>query len=165
MIPDPKQLAEQIFDLFPPALSQSIVEEYGIDGDSEQRRAIAQEILALSIFWIECALRVSIKEPLQQQIYEHVCFLLKERWEGRFELDGSALDGFSQDLPEKRKGYESITQHGGEPIEVLNHAVEQLESKGLTLSADRQLILALFVDYVPIDEVGEVIGEIEEMLG
>jgi hypothetical protein len=165
MIPDPRQLAEQIFDLLPPAISPSIVEEYGVEADPEQRQAIAEEILALSIFWIECALRVSIQEPLHQQIYEHFCFFLKDRWEIRFELDGSDFDRFFQDLPQKRKGYESITQPGGEPIEVLTYAADQLESKHLTSSLDHKNILALFVDFVPLDEAGEVIGEIEEALG
>ena len=158
-------MTERIFQVIPTSLSQSTLEEYGVSVSDEQTEHIAREILTLSLFWIGCALRVSLKEAQHQEIFDDLCECIREQWEETFALPESGVDDFFDSLPQARATYLQMTRGGAEPVEVLQHATDLLEARGMIRAEERQNALALLIDFVPVDEVGEVIGEIEEELG
>lgn len=158
-------MAERLFQLVPPALSPSTYEEYGLEIPHQNRKAITRHILALTLYWIDCALRVSLKDIHYKHIFEEVCHRIREQWEDSFELDKNDVRQFFEELIPLHADYKKMSREGGQPIDVLQKAVTALEGQGLIRHEDQQSTLALFVDFIPVDEVGEVVAEIEAELG
>ncbi len=57
-----------------------------------------------------------------------------------------------------------ITQQGGEPIAVLSDTTGALEHDNVIAAHDRQNLLAVLLDLVPLDEIGDLVAELEQTL-
>ena len=159
-----QETAKALVQLIPPSVAPDFLEEYGLTLTAQQAQAVTKELLALSLYWITCAVRVSIPEPvcsrMQQAIREHV----REKWGSRFGLVHMPIDEFYAAMEHKHRTWEDITQQGGEPIAVLSAAAEGLEDDGVIATHDRQHLLAVLLDLVPIEEIGELVAELEQTL-
>lgn len=159
-----QETAKALVQLIPPSVAPDFLEEYGLTLTTQQAQAVTKELLALSLYWITCAVRVSIPEPvcsrMHQAIHEHV----RDKWGSRFGLVHVPIDEFYAAMEHKHRTWEDIAQQGGEPIAVLSHAAERLEDDNVIASHDRQKLLAVLLDLVPIDEIGELVAELEETL-
>ena len=97
---------------------------------------------------------------MHQIIHEQI----REKWGTRFGLVHVSIDEFYAAMEHKHRAWEDLTQQGGEPIAVLSAAAEGLEDDHVIASHDRQNMLAVLLDLVPIDEIGELVAELEETL-
>ncbi|MCY4612453.1 MAG: hypothetical protein OXB94_02375 [Nitrospira sp.] len=158
------QTAKALVQLIPPSVAPDFLEEYGLTLTSQQAQAVTKELLALSLYWMTCAVRVSIPEPACSQLHESIREQVREKWGSRFGLVHVPIDQFYAEMERKHRTWEDITQQGGEPIAVLSTAAEALEDDNVTAAHDRQNVLAVLLDLVPIDEIGELVAELEETL-
>ncbi len=158
------QTAKALVQLIPPSVAPDFLEEYGLTLTAQQAQAVTKELLALSLYWTTCAVRVSIPEPVCSQMHQAIREHIREKWGSRFGLVHVSIDEFYATMEFKHRTWESITQQGGEPIAVLSDAARGLEDDNVIASRDRQQILAVLLDLVPIDEIGELVAELEQTL-
>ena len=52
-------------------------------------------------------------------------------------------------------------QEGGSPIAVFGESAGSLEFSGAIEAGDRQKLLALFIDVIPVDACGELVAGLE----
>lgn len=159
-----QETAKALVQLIPPSVAPDFLEEYGLTLTTQQAQALTKELLALSLYWIACAVRVSIPEPVGSRMHQIIHEQIREKWGTRFGLVHVPIDEFYATMEHKHRTWEDITQQGGEPIAVLSAAAEGLEDDHVIASHDRQNMLAVLLDLVPIDEIGELVAELEETL-
>ncbi|MCY3729021.1 MAG: hypothetical protein OXF97_08520 [Nitrospira sp.] len=159
-----QQTAKALVQLIPPSVAPDFLEEYGLTLTAQQAQAVTKELLALSLYWMTCAVRVSIPEPVCSQMHEAIHKQVREKWGSRFGLVHVPIDEFYAAMERKHRTWEDITQQGGEPIAVLSAAAEGLVDDDVVPVHGRQSILAVLLDLVPIDEIGELVAELEETL-
>ena len=59
------QTAQELVRLIPPSATPDFFEDYGLTLTAQQAQAVTMELLALTTYWITCAIRVSIpRNPL-----------------------------------------------------------------------------------------------------
>ncbi len=159
-----QQTAKALVQLIPPSVAPDFLEEYGLVPTTEQAQAITKELLALSMYWMTCAIRVSIPEPVCGQMHRAIREHIREKWSSKFGLVHVPIDQFFAVMERKHQTWEHMTQQGGEPIAVLSEAARGLEDDHVIASQDRQKLLAVLLDLVPIDEMGTLVAELEETL-
>ncbi|MGH7167619.1 MAG: hypothetical protein ACREII_03725, partial [Nitrospiraceae bacterium] len=57
--------------------------------------------------------------------------------------------------------YDRVIQEGGTPVMVFTESASILESVGTVQPEDRQKILALLIDLIPVDPIGEQVAELD----
>lgn len=159
-----QETAKALVQLIPPSVAPDFLEDYGLTLTTQQAQAVTKELLALSLYWIACAVRVSIPEPVCSRMHQAIHERVREKWSSRFGLVHVPIDAFYGTMEHKHRTWESITQQGGEPIAVLSDAARELEDDHVIASHDRQKLLAVLLDLVPIDEIGDLVAELEETL-
>ncbi len=159
-----QQTAKALVQLIPPSVAPDFLEEYGLVLTTQQAQAITKALLALTMYWMTCAVRVSIPEPVCGQMHRAIREHVREKWGSRFGLVHVPIDQFFAVMERTHQTWEQVTRQGGEPIAVLSDAARGLEDDNVIASQDRQKILAVFLDLVPIEEIGELIAELEETL-
>ena len=164
MTEEAQQTAKALVELIPPSVAPDFLEDYGLTLTTQQAQAITKELLALTLYWITCAVRVSIPEPVCSRMHEAIREHVREKWGSRFGLVHVPIDQFYAAMERKHRTWEAIAQQGGEPIAVLSAAAEGLEDDDVIAAHDRQNMLAVLLDLVPIDEIGELVAELEETL-
>ena len=159
-----QQTAKALVELIPPSVAPDFLEEYGLTLTAEQAQAVTKELLALSLYWITCAVRVSIPEPVCSRMHQAIHEQVREKWGSKFGLVHVPIDEFYAAMERKHRTWEDIAQQGGEPIAVLSAAAEGLEDDDVIVAHDRQPMLAVLLDLAPIDEIGALVAELEETL-
>ena len=159
-----QETAKALVQLIPPSVAPDFLEEYGLTLTTQQAQAVTKELLALSLYWITCAVRVSIPEPVCSRMHQDIHERVREKWGSRFGLVHVPIDQFYAEMERKHRAWEDIAQQGGEPIAVLSAAAAGLEDDGVIPARDRQNMLAVLLDLVPIDEIGELVAELEQTL-
>ena len=159
-----QQTAKALVQLIPPSVTPDFLEEYGLTLTTQQAQAITKELLALTLYWMTGAVRVSIPEPVCSQMHQAIHEHVREKWGSRFGLVHVPIEQFYAVMERKHQTWEHITQQGGEPIAVLSDAAQGLEGDNVIASHDRQKILAVLLDLVPFEEMGELIAELEQTL-
>jgi hypothetical protein len=160
----PQQMTEQFCSVLPPKLTSEILEEYGLELSPPIIQRIIQDTLSLSLFWMEQAIRVTLPKELTSYLLEGIYQYVRGGWNTDYELDPEEVDPFFSRIPQQHANWDKIVKQGGEPIAVLTEAVSTMEAENIVSPKEGQKLLALFLDLVPIEEVGEVAGGIEEEL-
>ena len=159
-----QQTAKDLVQLIPPSVAPDFLEEYGLTLTTQQAQAITKELLALTLYWMTCAVRVSIPEPVCSQMHQAIREHVREKWGSRFGLVHVPIEQFYAVMERKHQTWEHLAQQGGEPIAILSDAAQGLEGDNVIASRDRQKILAVLLDLVPFEEMGGLIAELEETL-
>ncbi len=159
-----QQTAKALAQLIPPAVAPDFLEDYGLTLTAPQAQAVTKELLALSLYWMTCAVRVSIPEPVGSWMRQAIDEQVREKWGSRFGLVHVPIEAFYAAMEHKHRMWEDIAQQGGEPIAVLGEAARALEDDTGVSPRDRQNLLAVLLDLVPIDEIGELVAELEQTL-
>lgn len=163
----PIQAADMLFANIPHAIGSDALEEYGLEGGRSQSRQITREVLFLSLFWIGCALRVSLPARATQRILEELHQCIRRHWRDELHLDQGdpgEIDRFFQELEARRATYEALMQEGADPLALAGETAAQLDLMGAVPSTDRTKALALVFDLVPIDDIGAVIETIDSIV-
>ena len=161
MTQTPEEMVKEFYGVFPQRLSSTTLGEYGLELSSSNVQRITLEILSLSVFWMKQAMRVALSQDLAEQILQGIRQSIQEKWTTDFGLNPEHLTGFFERIDHQHGGWENITKQGGETIAVLGEASSSVELEGTIGVQDRQNLLALYLDLVPIEELGEIAGRIE----
>lgn len=157
-------MTEQFCSVLPPKLTSEILEEYGLELSPPIIQRTIQDTLSLSLFWMEQAIRVTLPKELTSYLLEGIYQCVRRGWNTDYELDPEEVAPFFSRIPQQHTKWDKIVKQGGEPIAVLTEAVSTLEDENIINPKEGQKLLALFLDLVPIEEVGEIAGAIEEEL-
>ncbi len=158
------QTAKDLVALIPPAVAPDFLEEYGLSLTQQQAQAITKTLLSLSIYWMTCAIRVSIPEPACGRMHQVIQEQIREKWGSKFGLVHVPIEPCLAGMAGQHQTWEHLNRQGGEPIAVLSEAARRLEADNIIASRDEQKILAVFLDLVPVEEIGERVAELEQSL-
>jgi hypothetical protein len=155
----PAQAAERLFALLPHGLARATLEEYGIAATPAQAQQITRELLSVNLFWIDSALKVSLSKTDAGRILDALRQRILAVWTSEFGLDGHDPQQYFKEAEERRQLYDGILQEGGAPIAVLTETASMLEADGAVPAENRQNVLALLLDVVPEEEIGDAVQE------
>lgn len=152
-----QQAAESVFALFPLPLAQATLEEYGVEATDEQIQLITREVLSLNLFWTHHALLSVLSKIEGERVFDELCRYVRAAWETMLGLDQPALAGYFEEAAERRALYDQIVQEGGSPIAVFTETAALAESDGAIRPEDSQKFLALLIDLIPVEAIGETV--------
>ena len=158
------QTANALFDLIPPAVAPDFLKDYGLDLTPGQARAMTTMLLSLTLYWINCAIRVSIPEPVCGHMFRVIQERVSEKWGSRFGLVHVPIAQARSVMETQHQTWEHLVRQGGEPVTVLHDAAGRLAADEIPASSDEQKILAVLLDLVPIEEIGAHVAELEQTL-
>ena len=157
-----KNAAARLFDLIPPAMPLEVLEQYGLNVTIPQAQTITKEILTLSAYWVRCALQAGMPEQFGNTIWQCMNEYIQQHWESKFGLEMESLEKFLGEIDQRHGDWDELTRRGAEPITVLSQAAMDLDEKSLVPQGHQQSLVALFLDFVPLDEIGAIAEAIEE---
>lgn len=157
----PIQAAEALFRIMPRAVSPGTLEEYGIEASREQTQQITRELLSLSLFWARWALRTHVPARDVTRIFDEFRPCILGNWETSLGQAGQDAQRYFDDMEERHLNYDEIVKEGGAPVAVATEAAAIMEQTGAIRAEDRQRALALLIDQIPVDELGELAQNIK----
>ena len=161
----PQEMIEQFCSVLPQRLTSTLLDEYGLTLSPSTIQRTTQEILSLTLFWMEQAFRVTLPKELTSYLLEGITQSVRGTWKTDYELDPDEEAQFFRRMPQQHENWEKMVRQGGEPIAVLSEAVSSLEAENIIGSEDGQKLLAMFLDLVPIEEVGGDCGGNRRRIG
>ena len=159
----PRQAAEALFHIMPRAVSLSTLEEYGLEASREQAQQITREMLSLSLFWARWALRTHMSAKEVTRVFDEFQQCVLRNWETSLEQARQDAQRYFDEMEERHLTYDEIIREGGAPIAVATEAAAIMEQTGAIRTDDRQRALALLIDEIPVDGLGELAQYIKLM--
>ena len=156
----PREAAETLYAAMPRAMTLETLREYGLEVSPEQARHITQEILSLSLYWIHTALQASLRADDAERVSRELIQCIERGWKN-FNMQERDYATALEDATHRRGGYDQIVQEGGSPIAVFGESAGSLEFSGAIEMGNREKLLALFIDMIPVDTFGELVAEFE----
>ena len=156
----PREAAESLYSAMPHALSIDLLREYGLEVSPEQARHITQEALSLSLYWIHTALRSTLKAVDAEHVATELAQRIQLGWSD-FDIKERVHAAVLEEAKHRHAGYAQIVQEGGSPIAVFGESAGALEFSGTIEAGDRQKLLALFIDMIPVETFGELVAGFE----
>ncbi len=157
----PTQAAEALFRIMPHAVSPSTLEEYGIEAAREQAQQITREMLSVSLFWARWALRAHVSAMDATRVFDEFRQCVLRNWGASLGQAGQDAQRYFDDMEERHLTYDEIIKEGGIPVAVATEAAAIMEQTGAIGAEDRQRALALLIDQIPVDELGELAENIK----
>ena len=157
----PSQMAERLAALLPPALSPALLEDYRLEHVVPHAPQLTHELLGLSLFYITAALEAHYRGIGDVLVSPEVRRLLFQRWTKVYGLPEPDWEGFLHDLPERFRLYERVNAEGGSAVSVATEVAADLESNWVIRSEDEPQALALLVDLVQVDAIGDLFETLE----
>ncbi|MFQ5992167.1 MAG: hypothetical protein ACE5NA_06980 [Nitrospiraceae bacterium] len=157
----PAQVADLLVRKFPQTLTPAILEEYGLESTPEQAKQISRELLSLNLFWAQCAVQTVLSDSESSLVVAELQRSACDERGPELGTGEQAQRAYFAELGERRATYTKIMQEGGAPIAIFTEAASLLEAARAVRREDRQKVLALFVDLVPVDELGEELDDID----
>lgn len=156
----PREAAESLYAAMPHAMTLDLLREYGLEVTSEQARHITEEALSLNLYWIHTALQASLRASDAERVSRELTQCIVSGWKD-FDMPGRDHAAAFDEAQTRRAGYDRIVQEGGSPIAVFGESAGSLEFSGAIEAGERQKLLALFIDLIPVDAFGDLIASLE----
>jgi hypothetical protein len=160
MAQSPREVAESLYAAMPHGMSLDLLSEYGLEISPEQARHITRELLSLNLYWVHTALQSNLRQDDVERIWTKLEQRIQLEWK-ESHLQGHEHAAVFEEAKNKRAAYDQIVQEGGSPIAVFGESAASLEFSGTIETGDRQKLLALFIDLVPVDTFGELMDSLE----
>ncbi len=156
-----KQVSESLFALMPRAISPAALEEYGIEVSVEQAVVITREVLSVNLFWVYSALETLLTVLERERVLLELLQLVGRAWVSEFGFKQGDVVEYFEKVDARRVAYDQVVRAGGEPVSVFGEAAAILETNKVIDARDRNNILALLIDLVPVDSYGDVLEDID----
>ena len=156
----PREAAETLYAAMPCAMTFETLSEYGLEVSPDQARHITQEILSLSLYWIHTALQASLRADDAERVSRELIQCIERGWKN-FNMQERDYATALEDATHRRGGYDQIVQEGGSPIAVFGESAGSLEFSDAIEMGNREKLLALFIDMIPVDTFGELVADFE----
>lgn len=157
----PDDAAQNLYAIISRALSGAALEDYGLSIPREQGDHLLRELLSLCLFWAWSALDSRLSDKDRDRVWTAFMQRLHDGWSQELGLPSDDLARYEAELAQRRRLYESLTREGAAPPAVAAEAAGVMEADSLIESEDRPKLLALLVDLVPADELGESVEELD----
>jgi hypothetical protein len=157
----PTEAAQNLHRIMSRALSGAALEDYGLSTSREQGDQILRELLSLCLFWGWSALDSGLSDKDRDRVWTALAHRIEEAWASELGLPPQDFDSYLTEFAQRRRLYESLTREGANPAAVAAEAAGVMEADSLIEPENRQKLLALMVDLVPADELGEAVEELE----
>ncbi len=157
----PADAAQHLYTIISRALSGAALEDYGLSVSREQGDQVLRELLSLGLFWAWAALDARLSDKARDRVWEALAQRVREAWTEELGLVPHDLDGYSAELAARKRLYESLAREGGDPALMAAEAADLMEKDSVIEPEDRLKLLALMVDMVPADELGQAVEELE----
>ncbi len=155
-----REAAESLYAAMPHAMTLDVLREYGLEITSEQARHITEEVLSLNLYWIHTALQASLRAGDAERVSSELAECIERGWKD-FDIPGRDYAAMLEEARNRRAGYDRIVREGGSPIAVFGESAGSLEFSGTIEAGERQKLLALFIDLIPVDAFGDLIASLE----
>jgi hypothetical protein len=154
-----RQAADSLYSAMTREVSSQTLLDYGIVASPEQAQRIVVEVLALTLFWIRRALIEILGHRYESRVFAELQRRMESAWpEFNLPLDPQRV---LEETRRRHASYEPLALEGGPPVTVFGEAARMLESEGVVVLEDRQKLLALFIDLVPVETFGELLSELD----
>jgi hypothetical protein len=157
----PAEVAQDLYAIISRALSGAALEDYGLSVPRERGDQLLRELLSLCLFWAWSALDSGLSDKDRDRVWAALAQRIKEVWASELGLPSQDFDGYLPEFAQRRRLYESLTREGADPAAVAAEAAGVMEADSLIEPEDRPKLLALMVDLVPADELGQAVEELE----
>ncbi|HEX9741182.1 MAG TPA: hypothetical protein VGA17_00160 [Nitrospiraceae bacterium] len=157
----PADAAQNLYAMISRALSGAALEDYGLSVSREQGDQLLRELLSLCLFWAWSALDSRLSDKDRDRVWTPFMQRLHDGWSPELGLPPDNLAHYETELAQRWRLYESLTREGAAPAAVAAEAAGVMEADSLIEPEDRPKLLALLVDLVPADELGEAVEELE----
>lgn len=157
----PAEAAQNLYGVISRALSGAALEDYGLSVPREQGDQLLRELLSLCLFWAWSALDSGLSDNDRDRVWVLLMQHVRDAWESELGLPPGDPDGYTTELAQRRRLYENLTREGADPAAVAAEAAGVMEADSLIQPEDRPKLLALIVDLVPADELGQAVEELE----
>ena len=117
--------------------------------------------MSLCLFWAWSALDAGLSDKDRDRTWEALLTCVRKAWATELGLPLQDLDAYSPELTARQRLYERMTREGADPAAVAATAANLLETESVIEPDDRPKLLALMVDLVPADELGEAVEAME----
>jgi len=156
----PRQAAVALVAAMPTGVSVQQLEEYGIEATVEQAQAITQEVLSLNLFWIFAAIEAHIPQKYQPVLSEFILDATEAGWGTTVPIGSATWTAYLNEWQERRRRYRRLVEEGASPLAVSAEAAALMEEKQLVQEAERRNLLALLIDFVPVDTYGQLLEDV-----
>jgi len=157
----PTDAAQSLYEMISRALAGAALEDYGLSVSREQGDHLQRELLSLCLFWAWSALDSRLSDKDRERVWTQLMRRLHDGWTSEIGLPQHDLGHYAAELAQRRRLYESLTREGATPAAVAAEAAGAMEADSLIEPEDHPKLLALLVDLVPADELGEAVEELE----
>ena len=157
----PDDAAQNLYAIISRALSGAALEDYDLSVSREQGDQLLRELLSLCLFWAWSALDSKLSDKDRDRLWTPLMQRLHDGWSSELGLPPDESADYAPELAQRRRLYESLTREGAGPSAVAAEAAGVIEAESLIEPEDRPKLLALLVDLVPADELGEAVEELE----
>lgn len=157
----PADAAQNFYAIISRALSGSALEDYGLAVSRERGDQILRELLSLSLFWAWAALDAGLSDTNRDRAWAALLQRVNDAWAPDLGLPLQDLESYASELSQRRRLYESLAREGGNPTAIATEAAGFLEAESIVEPEDRLKLLALMIDLVPVDELGEAVEGLE----
>lgn len=157
----PAEMAERFVALLPPPLTADLLADYRLEHAGKNVRPLMCELLSLALYWITSALEAHYRGIGDVLVLPEVHRRLHARWTGEYRLAGAEWEPFLANLPARFEEYTRVQAEGGSAVSVSTQAGAYLESNWVVRTEDQPQVLALIVDLVSVEGIGDLFDEIE----
>jgi hypothetical protein len=157
----PADAAQKLYGIISRALSGAALEDYGLALSGEQADRLLCELLSLCLFWAWSALDAGLSDKDRDRVWSLLLQRVRDAWTAELGLPPGDPAEYDAELVQRRRLYESLTREGADPAGVAAEAAGVMEADSLIEPEDRPKLLALVVDLVPADELGQAVEELE----
>ena len=157
----PTDAAQNFHAIISRTLSGAALEDYGLSVSREQGDQILRELLSLCLFWAWSALDAGLSDTNRDRTWDALVQRVREAWVSELGLPQQTLDSYPAELAQRRRFYGSLAREDGNPVAIATEAAGLLDTESVIEPEDRLKLLALMVDLVPVDELGEAAEGLE----
>lgn len=155
----PREAAAALVAAMPVGVSESHLDEYGIEATVERAHALTREILSLNLFWMYAAIEAHIPTKYQEAVSELVLKAIESGWGTTYPVGPVAWSTFLTTWKERTQQYERLVRDGLSPLGISAEVGMRLEEERLVNEEDRKNVLTLLVDSVPVETYGRLLEE------
>ncbi len=157
----PQEMADRLAAFFPPSLTPDLLAGYRLEHVTTKWPPLMRELLSLTLYWITSALEAHYRGIGDVLVLPEVHRRLRARWGGDYRLPSAEWEPFLANLPARFAEYTRIKSEGGSAVSVSTQAAAYLESNWVVRTEDQPQVLALIVDLVAVEAIGDLFEEIE----
>ena len=156
----PKQAAVALLAALPTGVSVPQLEEYGIAATMEQAQAITREVLSLNLFWIFASIEAHIPQKYQAVLSEFILDTMEAGWDTTLSVGSMAWAPYLEEWQARRRRYSRLVEEGLSPMAISADAADLMEERQLVKEEERRNLLTFLIDFVPVDNYGQLLQDV-----